>query len=199
MLNSVSPAVLSVVQSEIKCSKQRICQQGQDCFFDYGVGLAQCDPCSDAGCANIIIAAEPIKPNVQASQVTKVTVTLTNNGQANVRNLRLRVDLPLQTSVVKATVSPPSKPSTPMCKAVPYGNSLFFIIASVAAGETRKFAISYLINDGVSGAQYIRTSLDDKYNYYCNQDGPTVKVSQVAPGRGEKTREASCLDGLMCD
>lgn len=179
MINQLSPAVLSLEQSEARCSNKIICEKGRDCYFDYG-GSAQapdCGPCTFSQCANIGINVEPSKPIVEAAQVAKVTVSLFNKGKTYARNLRLRIDLPLQTSVVKTTVAPPIKPHTPMTKAVPYGNSLYFIITSVAAGETRKFTVSYLINEGLSGFIYIKTSLDDKNNYYCDQVGPTVKVS----------------------
>lgn len=179
IINELDPAVVSLEQSEVKCSKKILCVKGQDCYFDGGQGLvAYCGPCRATDCANIGITVEPSKPVVEAAQVAKVTILLFNKGKTNARNLRLRIDLPLQTSVVKTTVSPPIKPDTPMTNAVPYGNSLYFIIAPVAAGQTRKLTVSYLINEGVAGPIYIKTSLDDKNNYYCNQVGPTVKVSK---------------------
>lgn len=105
------------------------------------------------------------------------TVEVTNHGSVNARNLLLRVDLPLNTSVIKSSETPPIKPRTPMTTPVPYGNSLYWTVAPVDAKSTRKFQLSYLVNDGVEGQKYIAVSLFNKANVYCDQMGPTVPVS----------------------
>ena len=64
-----------------------------------------------------------------------------------------------------------------MTTPVPYGNSLYWIPVSVGAKSTRKFQLSYLVNDGVEGQKYIAVSLFNKANTYCDQMGPTVPVS----------------------
>lgn len=71
--------------------------------------------------------------------MSKFTVEITNHGSTNVRNLLLRVDLPLNTSVVKSSEMPLLKPRTPLLTPVPYGDELYWIAAAVDANQLVDF------------------------------------------------------------